>query len=103
MVRKLKQRWKIKSNLQLFAILIVFSVSGSITLVLKTIIFNWINYSPEWPLFIKFISYLLTIVPVYQLTLLATGTLFGQFNFFWNFEKKTMRRLGIRLGNMKRP
>ncbi len=96
MIRKLKQRWKIKSNLQLFTILFVFSISGSVTLFVKTLIFDWISYSPEWPFYLKTAIYLLTIVPVYQLTLLTIGTLLGQFEFFWSFEKKTMRRLGIK-------
>lgn len=97
MIEKLKQRWKVKSNLQLFMIFFIFSISGSVTLFVKTFIFSWISYSPEWPVYIKIIMYLFTVVPVYQLTLLLIGTIFGQFDFFWRFEKKTMRRLGIKL------
>ncbi len=97
MLDKLKQRWKIKSNLQLLVILFVFSVSGSITIFIKTFIFKWIDYSPEWPLYFKVMMYLVTIVPVYQLTLLSVGTLLGQFEFFWRFEKKAMRRFGIKI------
>ncbi|MEL7587387.1 MAG: DUF6787 family protein [Prolixibacteraceae bacterium] len=98
MLEKLKQRWEVKSNLQLIMILLVFSLSGSITVFAKAFIFSWINYSPEWPLYIKVLMYVVVVVPVYQLTLLTTGTLLGQFEFFWRFEKKTMRRLGIKFG-----
>ena len=35
------------------------------------------------------------IFPVYQFVLIIVGTLFGQFNFFWNFEKKMMQRMGV--------
>ncbi|MEN6454001.1 MAG: DUF6787 family protein [Prolixibacteraceae bacterium] len=86
-----------KSNLQLFIILFVFSISGSITLFVKAYILSWINYSPEWPVYIKILTWLFIVVPVYQLTLITTGTLLGQFEFFWRFEKKTIRRLGIKI------
>lgn len=101
MLEKLKQRWKVKSNLQMFIIFFVFSVSGSATLYIKTYIFHWINYSPQWPTYIKVIMYILIMVPVYQLTLLVMGTLFGQFEFFWRFEKKAMRRFRIKLGKSR--
>ncbi|MGV8095103.1 MAG: DUF6787 family protein [Mangrovibacterium sp.] len=97
MLNKLKQRWNLKSNLQLFIILFVFSISGSITIFVKTFILSWINYSPEWPVYVKIMMYLFIIIPVYQLILLSVGTLLGQFDFFWRFGKKTMRRFGIKL------
>ncbi len=97
MLNKLKQRWNVKSNLQLFIILFVFSISGSITLFVKAYILSWINYSPEWPVYIKILTWLFIVVPVYQLTLITIGTLLGQFEFFWRFEKKTIRRLGIKI------
>ena len=31
---------------------------------------------------------ILIIFPVYQLVLLIVGTLFGEFKYFWAFEKK---------------
>jgi hypothetical protein len=82
-------------------ILFVFSVSGSITIFVKTFIFNWINYSPDWPVYMRIMVYLFTIVPVYQLTLLTVGTLLGQFDFFWRFEKKAIRRFGIKLNKSR--
>ncbi|MGV8137580.1 MAG: DUF6787 family protein [Mangrovibacterium sp.] len=97
MLNKLKQRWNVKSNLQLFIILFVFSISGSITLFVKAYILSWINYSPEWPVYIKILTWLFIVVPTYQLTLITIGTLLGQFEFFWRFEKKTIRRLGIKI------
>ncbi|MGA0828911.1 MAG: DUF6787 family protein, partial [Flavobacteriaceae bacterium] len=44
-----------------------------------------------WPLRIGL------IFPLYQLLLVFFGALFGQFRFFWNFEKKMLRRLGVKL------
>ena len=42
-----------------------------------------------WPLRIAL------IFPIYQITLPITGFLFGQFKFFWNFEKKFLSRIGL--------
>ena len=40
MFRKFKEKWKIKSNLQLVIILIVFSVTGSAALVVRKFVFQ---------------------------------------------------------------
>jgi hypothetical protein len=40
---------------------------------------------------------LLIIFPVYQILLVIIGWLFGQFDFFWAFEKKMLRRFGVNL------
>ncbi len=38
---------------------------------------------------------LLMIFPVYQVLLVAYGWLFGQFRFFWQFEKNMLSRMGF--------
>lgn len=97
MLSKLKQRWNVKSNFQLLIILFVFSISGSFTLYIKAYILKLIDYDPASPFYMKILLYILIMVPVYQLSLLTIGTLLGQFGFFWRFEKKTMRRFGIKI------
>jgi len=44
------------------------------------------------PWWIDLVYYLL-ILPVYQLFLLFYGFIFGQFRFFWEFEKKFLKRV----------
>ena len=39
------------------------------------------------------VLYYVLILPVYNLLLLAYGALFGQFSFFWAFEKRFFDRL----------
>jgi len=91
-----KERWNIKSNWQVFVILLVFAVTGSTAaLVSKPIlayfgiakgsVSNWLYY----PL------YILLIFPVYQALLIGFGFFFGQFTFFWAFEKKMLKSLGL--------
>ena len=39
------------------------------------------------------IIYYMLILPIYNVILLGYGFLFGQFNFFWEFEKRFFNRI----------
>lgn len=96
MLEKLKARWEIQSNFQLVLILIVFAITGSSTALIQKPIFAFFGIS--WgasPLWISIPLYIIIILPSYQILLLFFGTLFGQFRFFWEFEKKMLRRMRI--------
>lgn len=93
---KLKERWGIESNWAAIAILIVFAINGSFAAWVAKPVTNFIGLSPDaisgwiyWPLRI------LLVFPIYQLTLPIVGWLFGQFKFFWDFEKKFLSRIGF--------
>jgi len=95
-MEKLKQRWGIESNWAIVAILIVFAINGSFAAWVAEPITSFFGLSPEsinlwiyWPLRI------LLIFPVYQITLPIVGWIFGQFKFFWEFEKKFLSRVGL--------
>ncbi len=95
-MEKLKKRWGIDSNFQIVVICIVFTVTGSAAAKLAAPITEFIGLDREntnpwvfWPVRI------LLIFPIYQVLLVIIGWLFGQFKFFWNFEKKTLNRLGL--------
>ena len=92
MVRKLKTKWNIKSNIQLLLILIIFSVTGSAALMVRKAVFEWIGITADTSLWIKLPLYVLIIVPAYQVLFLVIGTLFGQFRFAWEFEKRFLMR-----------
>ena len=96
MIEKLKQRWNIQSNFQVFIILLVFTITGSTTVYLKRMIFDWLAINAETPLVIKVVFYVVVILAVYNVLLLIIGFLFGQFRFFWEFEKKFFSRLLFR-------
>lgn len=92
---KLKKRWGIESNFQIIIILIVFSITGSSSLFVGKPIIEFFNITKEmgwlyWPL------RLLIIFPAYQVLLVFFGWLFGQFKFFWNFEKKMLSHMGLK-------
>jgi len=95
--QKLKSKWKIQSNFQLVVILIVFAVTGSCSLVVANPVLGLLNITPESmsPWIFKPLR-LILIFPIYQVLILLFGALFGQFQFFWNFEKKILSRMGFK-------
>lgn len=92
MWEKLRKRWKIKTNFQVVIIFIVFAITGSATLVVKKQIFMWLGITSDTDLWLKIPLYILVVFPVYQVMFLIVGTVFGQFRFAWEFEKKIFSR-----------
>lgn len=92
MINRLKKRWGINSNLQIFLILIAFSITGSLTLVVKNLFFQLIGVDSETPLYLMIPLYILSIIPIYWVLLFIVGSLLGQFRFFYNFGKKSISR-----------
>lgn len=91
-----KKRWNITSNWQLVVIFIVFAVTGSSAAYLSKPILDWVGISNESvSLWIYYPLYIILIFPVYQLLLVFFGFIFGQFTFFWAFEKKMLRSLKL--------
>jgi hypothetical protein len=91
----LKQRWGLTSNFQLTLIIIVFAITGSTSAWLSKPFCLWLGVTKEdlgfWFTPIR----LLLIFPIYQVLLVAIGFLFGQFKFFWAFEKKMLKSMGL--------
>lgn len=90
---KLKKRWQIQSNFQIVVILVVFAITGFSAVYAKELIFDWLGVDPEWPLWVRTIIWLITILPAYNVLLLFYGVVFGQGEFFWRFVKKSVGRL----------
>ncbi|WP_298346549.1 DUF6787 family protein [uncultured Algibacter sp.] len=96
-MNKLKERWGIEHNWQIAIILIVFAVTGSTASYIGKPILAFLNITTE-----KFSSFgywtirILLLFVVYQFLLVFFGWLFGQHKFFWNFEKKMLRRIGLK-------
>ena len=96
-MNRLKQKWGINSNFQFIIILLVFSITGSIAVVVANPLITLVGLDKElispwifWPIRI------FIIFPIYQVLLVLFGALFFQFSFFWEFEKKILRRMGFK-------
>ncbi|WP_378173335.1 DUF6787 family protein [Aquimarina sp. SS2-1] len=92
----LEKKWNVTYRWELIAIFIAFAITGSTAAQVSDPILTLLGLSREttngwiyWPLRI------LLIFPIYQVILLIVGWLFGQFKFFWWFEKKMLRRMGF--------
>jgi cellulose synthase/poly-beta-1,6-N-acetylglucosamine synthase-like glycosyltransferase len=92
----LKERWEIRSNLQFAIIFIVFAITGSASAWLSKYACEWLGIAKEDLGFWFTPVRLALIFPIYQILLVGIGFLFGQFKFFWAFEKKMLR--GMKLG-----
>ena len=88
-LERMKQKWGLSSIFQVVLILIVFALTGMTVVWIRPIIFHFlgIDHANNW---IKTVSYLILIFPMYQTLLLVYGFIFGQFTFFWEKEKKLL-------------
>ncbi len=87
-IQKLQERWKVDSPLKVILILTVFALTGSTVVYLKGYVKP--HFEDLWWFDIL---YYVAILPVYNLFLLMYGFLFGQFSYFWNFEKRFFARI----------
>ncbi|CAL66439.1 DUF6787 family protein [Christiangramia forsetii] len=95
-MKKLKDRWGIDSNWQLFIIFLVFAITGSSAAKLASPVCELVGITQQnshWSIYWTF--RILLIFPIYQVLLVSFGWIFGQFEFFWAFEKKMLSRLGL--------
>ena len=96
MVEKLVNKFKANSTRHLFIIFIIFALSGSGSLFISSPILIALGLDKLitfYPLYI-FVRIIL-IIPIYQLILIIIASLFGEFDYFWKFEKKFLQRLRI--------
>jgi hypothetical protein len=94
-MEKLKQRWGVESNFQLTVIFIVFAITGSASAMVSKPVCLWLGITKEDFGFLFTPIRLILIFPLYQVLLVSIGFLFGQFAFFWKFEKKLLRKIGL--------
>ena len=95
MLRRIKNRWNIESNLQLLIILVVFAITGSSSLWVKKLLFGFVGIDDSIHYLLRLFLNILIITPVYQVLLIMIGSVFGQFRFFWELEKKMIRRFSF--------
>ncbi len=99
MFQKLKQKWNVNGT-RFFLILCVFAITGTTTAWLTRQVTIWLQLdaSSFWYWAIKAGILLFG----YQALILLFAIPFGQFSFFWNYEKKILQRLKL-TGNSQSP
>ena len=93
-IDKLKKRWEIKSTWQVIVILIVFALTGTSVLYAEKLVHDLLNIPPNLDWYYSILLFIIITLPLYNVLLLIYGFIFGQFRFFWNFEKKFFARIG---------
>ena len=91
-IDKLKSRWNLNSAWQVIIILVVFACTGTTVLLIKRPLFDYWFPGGQIPWWTNVLYYIL-ILPAYNILLLAYGFVFGQFRFFWDFEKRFFSRM----------
>ncbi|GAB4156569.1 MAG: hypothetical protein Tsb0033_07370 [Winogradskyella sp.] len=95
--RLLEKRWVLQYRWEMIRVFLVFAVTGSSSLYVGKPIIMLLGITKEnlnpilyWVLFI-----IIGLI-FYQILLVTFGWIFGQFQFFWEFEKKMLRRFGLK-------
>ena len=92
------RRLNIQSFYQFMVIMLIFAITGSLSLYITVELFQFIGLQAEnlnpvifWPIRI------ILLFIIYQVLLLLVALPFGQFQYFWKFEKKILNRFGIKI------
>tara|TARA_Y200000002_G_scaffold381545_1_gene395863 strand:+ start:770 stop:1063 length:294 start_codon:yes stop_codon:yes gene_type:complete len=97
-MEKLKKRWGISSNFQIIKIFIVFGITGSTAAWISDPLCDFLGINIEsLNIFIYWFLRIIIVTIVYKFILLFVAFIFGEFKFFWNFLKKFLYRLGLKI------
>ena len=95
MFEKLRKKWKVESGRQFALILCTFAVTGSLTAWISREATDWVGLGAGDPWYLRLLLRLFILVFGYQFIILAVALCFGQFRFFWNYEKKILAWMGL--------
>ena len=94
--KKLEGKWVVQYRWEMIRIFIVFAITGSSSVLVGRPIIKLLGISKEnLNVFLYWILFIFVSLIFYQILLVAFGWLFGQFKFFWEFEKKMLSRFGL--------
>lgn len=95
--KKLEHKWIVTYKWEMICIFIVFAFTGTSSVFIGRPIIKLLGITKENlnPM-VYWILYIIIGLVFYQILLLCFGWLFGQFKFFWEFEKKMLKRIGFK-------
>lgn len=94
--KKLEKKWILNYKWEMIRVFMVFAITGSSSMfvgrpLIKMMGITKDNLNP----FIYWFLFIFIGLIFYQILLVFFGWLFGQHKFFWEFEKKMLRRFGF--------
>lgn len=95
--KKLENKWIVTYKWEMIRIFIVFAITGSSSAMIGKPIMTFVGITKEnLNPFVYWTLYIIIGLVFYQLLLVFFGWLFGQFQFFWEFEKKMLQKMGFK-------
>tara|TARA_B100001063_G_scaffold238337_1_gene260406 strand:- start:373 stop:882 length:510 start_codon:yes stop_codon:yes gene_type:complete len=95
-IKKLENKWVVNQRWELTRIFIVFGITGSSSVFIGRPVIKFLGISKDnLNILFYWIIFVLISLLFYQVFLLLWGFIFGQFKFFWDFEKKMLKRIGL--------
>jgi hypothetical protein len=93
----LEKKWIVTYRWEIIRIFIVFAITGSSSVLIGKPIIALLGITKEnLNPFVYWFLYIIIGLIFYQILLVFFGWIFGQFQFFWEFEKKMLRRFGLK-------
>jgi len=94
---KLKNKWQVNYRWEMINIFLVFAITGSSSVFVSRPLIKLAGINKEnLPVMAYWILYIVIGFIFYQILLVFIGWIFGQYKFFWAFEKKMLRRFGLK-------
>lgn len=95
-LQKFKQKWQIKSNFQLAVIFIVFAINGSLSSKIVFFLMDFIGFTKQnFSVIFYYLIATFNITIIYPFLIIAIGSVFGQFEFFFKFAKNMLQKIGL--------
>lgn len=95
--KKLEKKWIVQYKWEMIRIFLVFAFTGTSSVFIGRPIIKLLGIHQDAmnPLLYWFLYIIIGLI-FYQILLLFFGWIMGQFEFFWNFEKKILKRFTFR-------
>jgi formyltetrahydrofolate-dependent phosphoribosylglycinamide formyltransferase len=94
MFKRLQEKWEVSTR-QFWILFIVFGLTGTTTAILTRYITTLLGMDASTFWLWRVLLRIAMLVFGYQVILLGYGALLGQWAFFWKYEKKLLRKLGV--------
>tara|TARA_R110002049_G_scaffold38978_2_gene120347 strand:+ start:5343 stop:5837 length:495 start_codon:yes stop_codon:yes gene_type:complete len=94
---KLEKKWDVNYRWELISIFLIFAITGTSSVFVSRPLIKLAGINKEnLPTFAYWFLYIFIGFIFYQILLVCIGWVFGQYRFFWDFEKKMLRRIGFK-------
>lgn len=96
-INKLEKKWIVNQRWELIRIFLIFALTGSSSVFVGRPFIKLLGVSKDnLHISVYYALFILISLVFYQILLLLWGWILGQFDFFWRFEKKMLKRLGLK-------